>query len=194
MASRSITWLQKGRAMGLLRSEQLTINPVVTCCNGNDYQLYLADGRDIVKDSYRVRAEVLEWAPGFSDQVGRESLSRLDSTVSMYHCCLVSVSRLFIDPLWALTGEQLPVLAEDIIKSHSLAALTHIERRLRKAGIEAVFYLPLLICISLEVQRLQHRKRILDCFEAINKKGFPVASTVSSDIKMAWSVIERGSD
>ncbi|KAJ5209485.1 hypothetical protein N7449_003864 [Penicillium cf. viridicatum] len=132
----------------------------------------------------------MAWAPALSAQRSRESKESFDAIMSFYYCALVSVSRIFIDPIWLLTGEQLPVIADATIHSHSLAALAHIERRLEKVGVEACFYLPLLVGISLEVRSEQHRERVLDLFKIIDRKGYPVALTLSTDVGLAWSTIK----
>lgn len=152
--------------------------------------MLLLDGRSIVQEGLRTRAEIMAWAPALSAQRSRESKESFDAIMSFYYCALVGVSRIFIDPIWLLTGEQLPVIADATIHSHSLAALAHIERRLEKVGVEACFYLPLLVGISLEVRSEQHRKRVLDLFKIIDRKGYPVALTLSADVGLAWSTIK----
>jgi hypothetical protein len=149
---------------------------------------HLVDGRNIVKEGIRVRDEIEKWAPGLSANFSEQNQSYFDSTMSFYHCGLVSVSRLFIDPLWVMTGEQPSTLPEEKIKFHSLNALAHMERRLKRVGIEAFFYLPLLMGIALEMRSDDHRKRILDLLETVEKKGFSMTPTLISDLHLAWSM------
>lgn len=188
---RSIIWRQRARALGLPYLKQLQISrSTTTSGDHNDGQMLLLDGRSIVQEGLRTRAEIMTWAPALSAQRSRESKESFDAIMSFYYCALVGVSRIFIDPIWLLTGEQLPVIADATIHSHSLAALAHIERRLEKVGVEACFYLPLLVGISLEVRSEQHRKRVLDLFKIIDRKGYPVALTLSTDVGLAWSTIK----
>lgn len=176
--------------MGLSYPKQLQLSHFTTTSgDDNDSQMLLLDGRTIVQEGLRARAEIMNWAPGLSTQRGRESNVSFDATMPFYYCALVGVSRIFVDPIWLRTGERLPVIADATIHSHSLAALAHIERRLEKVGVEACFYLPLLTGISLEVRSEPHRKRVLNLFKIVDRKGYPVALTLSTDVCLAWSTI-----
>lgn len=144
-------------------------------------------GNDIVREAFAIRTEILELAPDISSN--REDQPPFNVIMPFYYCGLVSVSRFFIDPLWLLASESLPVLSEDTIQSHCHTALAHIERRFGAVYLESVFYLPILSAISLEMQDLTCRKRILKLFQIAQERGFAVASTFCSDIKLAWTAL-----
>src|SRR5438046_1006816 len=48
-------------------------------------------------------------------------------TVAYYHCMVISLSRLFIDPAWTIAASDLPILSEAALLSHALAALDLVE-------------------------------------------------------------------
>ncbi|KAJ5192412.1 hypothetical protein N7449_008554 [Penicillium cf. viridicatum] len=141
-------------------------------CVGNDWLLHLLVGRDIVKEGFRVRDEIFNLAPSLSAEHNIGGECHVDFTMPFYHCGLVCISRFFIDPVWQFLGDELPLLSEETIKSHSLVALSYIEERLIKVNFESVFYLPLLMGISLEVRSSRHRHQITQLLQLIEKRGF----------------------
>ena len=157
--------------------------------DSSHWLLHLLAGREIIREGFWVRDKILNLAPTLlsGHDVGWEYPA--DFIMPFYHCGLVSVSRFFIDPLWQLAGEELPLLPEETIRSHSLVALSCIEQRLGKVNLESVFYLPLLLGISLEVRSPRHRQRVMRLFRMIEDRGFAVARTFISDIQLAWSLV-----
>jgi hypothetical protein len=114
--------------------------------------IHFGEGKDIIQEGHMVRQELLQLAPDLHTQNWIQARSLFDLMMSLYHCGLISLSRLFIDPLWSILGEPPPTLPEDTIRYHAIAALEHLQRRLQVAGLESVFFLPLLTTVALEVQ------------------------------------------
>ncbi|KZF20741.1 hypothetical protein L228DRAFT_178307 [Xylona heveae TC161] len=106
-----------------------------------------------------------------------------------YHCSMILISRLFIDPLWALLDIDLPVLPQQSVKEHALEALRFAEWWLPTAKFGAVFAVPGLTAISLELNALEQRQRVRRLFQLIADKGFAVASVAESDVALAWSAV-----
>ncbi|KAH8705783.1 hypothetical protein BGW36DRAFT_422319 [Talaromyces proteolyticus] len=184
---RCLTWVYNSRRIKTHFAHSID-KSIFTENYSNKWVLHLLAGKEIVMEGFRVRDEILHLAPSLSLECDIGQDYPLDFIMPFYYCGLVSVSRRFIDPLWQLVNEELPLLPEEMIRSHSLVALSFIEQRLMKVNLESVFYLPLLLGISLEVRSACHRQRILRLFQRIENKGFVVARTFTADIQLAWSL------
>jgi hypothetical protein len=111
-----------------------------------------------------------------------------DFLLAYYHCGHISISRLFVDPAWLPYNP--PSMSETFIKQHSLTALDHVEKVNKKAQLEAVFMLPVLLVVSLETREQDVRTRIAVVLKSVQSRGFVVASTYFGDISMLWDVFK----
>ncbi|KAJ6012633.1 hypothetical protein N7522_002988 [Penicillium canescens] len=133
---RCLTWVYNSRGINPYFAHGTNESASVMDCVGNDWLLHLLVGRDIVEEGFRVRDVIFNLAPSLSPErnVGRER--HVDFIMPFYHCGLVGISRFFIDPVWQLLGDELPLLSEETIESHSLVALSYIEERLTKVNLD----------------------------------------------------------
>lgn len=186
---RCLNWVYNSRRINPYSAHGTNESVSVMDCVGNEWLLHLLVGRGIVKEGFRVRDEISSLAPSLSAERNIRGECHVDFIMPFYHCGLVCISRFFIDPVWQFLGDELPLLSEEAIESHSLVALSYIEERLIEVAFESVFYLPLLMGISLEVRSLRHRYQITQLLQLIEKRGFAVARTCNSDIQLAWTLV-----
>lgn len=115
--------------------------------------------------------------------------SLCDLFSAIYHCLAISISRLFAHPLWHITPFSIPVIADEDIQVHAIAALECLEARVQSAGLEAFLYLPQLMTIALETRHLANRSRIMSLLLVIKAKGLNVAEAYIRDVELIWSAV-----
>jgi hypothetical protein len=108
-------------------------------------------------------------------------------------CGVVSLTRLFADPVWSalISGSELLPGAEELshMKEHIENVLDAIETRSMVTELEAVLYCPLIYPISIEAKDAKSRNRVRNLYEKIAEKGIIVSLTYLSDISLIWDMI-----
>lgn len=108
---------------------------------------------------------------------------------SYYYWGLIGLSRMFIDPRWQSLRRRFHVMDERAIHRYAMAALTGVESGVAEVEFEVILYIPVFKLIAIETRSLEERVRIINSLRSIRAKGFPVADTIESNIRFAWSAV-----
>ena len=157
-----------------------------TTLDRESYESHAQTGTDIICEASKLFQSFTQLQPRIL------KCRHADFLTAFYHCGLVSISRLFVDPAWLPFDR--PLMNETLIKNCTVAALECIEKVSKKAELEALFLLPLLLVVSLETREQPQRHRIAKIFETIQRKGVAVASTYVSDISFLWEVFKASEE
>lgn len=96
---------------------------------------------------------------------------------------------MFIDPRWQLLQQSFNMMDEYTIHECAMAALTCVESRVASVELEAIFYAPIFKLIALETRTLEERIRVINSLRGVRSRGFPIADTIESDMRIAWSAV-----
>jgi hypothetical protein len=96
---------------------------------------------------------------------------------------------MFIDPRWQLLRQSFHMMDECAIHQCAMAALSCVESRVTAVELEAMLYVPIFKLIALESRTLEERTRVINSLRGVRSKGFPVADTIESDMRIAWSAV-----
>lgn len=111
------------------------------------------------------------------------------SILSYYYWGLVGLSRMFIDPHWQFLRQSFNMMDEHTIHQCATAALTCVESRVAEVELEAMLYAPIFKLVALETRTLEERTRVINSLRGLRSKGFPIADTIESDMRIAWSAV-----
>ncbi|KAH6880824.1 hypothetical protein B0T10DRAFT_581515 [Thelonectria olida] len=184
--TRSIEWLTQAR--GLVQASLLDEPKSASLQQTLDTPC-LASGKIIFDDAHdllRLVAGICA-SPSLTAIDPREFSSFL---AAFCHCAIISIARLFIDPLWTCVGKPPAFDETPHLESRALAGLAILERQLLFISAESLFYLPLLLAISLEIRHPEDKRRVMEVLDVVASKGFVVARTYKSDIQLAWGLSE----
>lgn len=183
---RSITWLKRSKKE-THPSSGSDIDPVFpTTLDGESYESQAQTGTKIICEASKLFQSFTQLQPRIL------KCRHADFLTAFYHCGLISISRLFIDPAWLPFDS--PLMSETLIKNCTVAALECIEKVSKTAELEALFLLPRLLVLSLEMREQHERNRIAKVFEIVQRKWFAVASTYVSDISLLWEVFKSSEE
>lgn len=182
MPNRSTSWLKSGN--GSTAPPEIGVGPVshLFTINVREHKQKAQEGFQIVSEASEAFKALTQLQPRI------QKFRHADFLMAYYHCGLISISRLFVDQAWM--PYEPPIMSEMFIKQGAVAALECIEKVVQAVQLEAVFLLPLLLVVSLEMREQGLRARIATVFNIVQERGFAVASTYVSDISLLWEVFK----
>lgn len=153
---------------------------------------YIETGQRVVAEGRRAYELLNDLYEGRDDATVSVASEFISLSLSCYRYGLISLARLFMDPLWTLVDVRPPVgLLTLDFEGLASTALLALERRLPFAGaVESLLFLPFLLVAALEIKNLEDKARVLALYRAISAKGFIVAETYISDIEMVWKLAD----
>ncbi|GAM36626.1 hypothetical protein TCE0_018f05855 [Talaromyces pinophilus] len=162
------------------------LKSIAGCVTRKDH---LRLGGEIIHESVILEKRIMNYVPlVMARRYGGRGSTPM-SILSYYYWGLVGLSRMFIDPRWQLLQQGFNMMDEYTIHECAMAALTCVESRVASVELEAIFYAPIFKLIALETRTLEERIRVINSLRGVRSRGFPIADTIESDMRIAWSAV-----
>lgn len=106
--------------------------------------------------------------------------------LALYHCIAVDISHMFTKPAWLALDCALPVMPLKLSYDQAIAALQHAENSLENLHLEAIFLVPTLYTVGVQMIRKPDQRRVVDFIGKLKQRGFLVTDQFRSAIEGQW--------